>query len=361
VTARTGWSRASVALTAIAALIVLVASCGVAVSGSPPSAASRSAGQSGGTDSARPPAAGSQDSVATPAQSPAGPPYPVGVREITVDDHARQIETASDVSSRVLPTVVRYPAMSGHAGQDNWDASAAPGAFPLVVFAPGYLQCGSAYAPLLRSWANAGFVVAEVRFPLTDCHTTSPDEADIINQPFDVSAVISQLLADSADPASPLHGLIDPHQVAVAGHSDGGDTAAAVADNTCCRDGRVRAAIVLAGAELSSFGGSYFPAASPPTLFVQGTGDTVNLPADTKQLYDGDRAGAKALLWVDGASHLSPYEGNGPAEQLVAKVTTDFLQMTLLGSSPAGRSMIQNGNVTGSSTLTTSGMPSAAG
>jgi predicted dienelactone hydrolase len=112
-----------------------------------------------------------------------------------------------------------------------------PGAFPLVVFAPGYLQCGSAYAPLPRSWTQAGFVVAEVRFPLTDCHTASPDEADII----------SQLLADSANPANPLHDLIDPHQVAVAGHSDGGDTAAA-ADNTCCRDNRVSAAIVLAGA-----------------------------------------------------------------------------------------------------------------
>jgi pimeloyl-ACP methyl ester carboxylesterase len=359
VTARTGWSRASAALTAIAALIVLVASCSVAVSGSSTPGGSRSAGRSGG--SARPSAAGSQDSAATPTQAPAGPPYPVGAREITIDDNARQIETAGHVSSRVVPTVVRYPAMSGHAGQDNWGVSAAPGAFPLVVFAPGYLQCGSAYAPLLRSWTQAGFVVAEVRFPLTGCHTASPDEADIINQPFDVSAVISQLLADSADPASPLHDLIDPHQVAVAGHSDGGDTTAAVADNTCCQDNRVSAAIVLAGAELSSFGGSYFPPGSPPTLFVQGTGDTMNLPADTKQLYEGDKEGAKALLWVDGASHLSPYEGNGPAEQLVAKVTTDFLQMTLLGLGSAAGSMVRDGNVTGRSTLTTSGMPSAAG
>jgi pimeloyl-ACP methyl ester carboxylesterase len=362
VTARTGWSRGSAAVTAVAALIVLVVSCGVAGSGSPSPGASRSR-NTGSTGSARPPGAGSQDSVATPTQmpSPAGPPYAVGAREISVDDHARQIETAGHVSARIIPAVVRYPTMRGHTGQDNWGASAAPGAFPLVVFAPGYLLCGSAYAPLLRSWTQAGFVVAEVRFPLTDCHTASPDEADIINQPFDVSAVISQLLADSADPASPLHDLIDPNQVAVAGHSDGGDTTAAVADNTCCRDNRVSAAIVLAGAELSSFGGSYFPPGSPPTLFVQGTGDTVNLPADTRQLYEGDKEGAKALLWVDGASHLSPYEGNGPAEQLVAKVTTDFLQMTLLGSGSAAGSMVRDGNVTGRSTLTTSGIPSAAG
>ncbi len=346
-TARTDWSRARAALTTIVALVslvTLVTSCSVAASGSPhPDASTASVG---------PLVARSQASAATPTQSPAGPPYPVGAREITVDNHAR---------SRVLPTLVRYPAMTGHADQDNWGASAAPGAFPLVVFAPGYLQCGSAYAPLLRSWTQAGFVVAEVSFPLTDCHTSSPDEADIINQPSDVGAVISQLLADSGDPASPLHGLIDPHRVAVAGHSDGGDTVAAAADNTCCRDDRVSAAIVLAGAELSSFGGTYFPPGSPPTLFVQGTGDTVNLPPDTKQLYNGDRAGAKALLWVDGANHLSPYEGNGPAEQLVAKVTTDFLEMTLRGSGPAGQSMVRDGNVTGRSTLTTSGMPSAAG
>ena len=358
-TARTGWSRGSAAVTAVAALIVLVVSCGVAGSGSPSPGASRSR-NTGSTGSARPPGAGSQPSVAT-MPSPAGPPYAVGAREISVDDHARQVETAGHVSARIIPAVVRYPTMRGHTGQDNWGASAAPGAFPLVVFAPGYLQCGSAYAPLLRSWTAAGFVVAEVRFPLMDCHTAKPDESDIVNQPFDVSTVISQLLADSADPASSLHGLIDPHQVAVAGHSDGGDTTAAVADNTCCRDQRVSAAIVLAGAELSSYGGSYFAAGSPPTLFVQGTGDTVNLPAESQQLYDGDRAGAKALLWVDGAGHLSPYEGSGPAEQLVAKVTTDFLRMTLLASGSAGRSMVGDGNVTGRSTLRTSGMPSAAG
>ncbi len=356
---KTGWSSASAAVTAVAALIVLVASCGVGSRPPSPDAG----GRSGTPGSTRPHGTGSQQPTATPtrAPSPSGPPYPVGVRDITVDDHSRQVETAGHVSARVLPTVVRYPAASGAAGRDNWDAPAASGAFPLVVFAPGYLQCGSAYAPLLRSWTAAGFVVAEVRFPLTDCHTASPDEADIVNQPFDVSAVISQLLADNADAGSPLRGLIDPHRVAAAGHSDGGDTTAAVADNTCCRDSRITAAIVLAGAELSSFGGSYFPAGSPPTLFVQGTADTVNLPADTRQLYHGDRAGTKALLEVDGASHLSPYEGDGPAEQLVARVSTDFLRMTLLGSGAAAGSMVRNGDVPGRSALTTSGMPAAAG
>ena len=359
--ARTGWNRASAAVTASAALIVMLASCSVVGSQSPSPSASGRTGHHGSAVSAPPHLPGSQPAAA-PTQTPSRsrPSYPVGVREITVDEGSRETGTAGRVGAQVVPTLVRYPAMTGHAGRDNQDASAASGRFPLVVFGPGYLQCGSAYAPLLRSWAAAGFVVAEVTFPLTSCHTADPDEADIVNQPFDVTAVISRLLADSADPGSPLHGLINPGQVAVAGHSDGADTAAAVADNTCCRDPRLRAAIILAGAELSSLGGTYFPVGSVPTLFVQGTGDTVNVPADTSQLYDGDRAAAKALLWLDGASHLSPYEGDGPAEQLVAKVTTDFLRMTLLGSGPAARSMVRDGGVPGRSTLTTSGLPSAA-
>lgn len=318
----------------------------------------------GGVDSAAShpvsPVSPTRSSVAsTPPAVASGPPYLIGVRQLTVTEPTQQVKIAGQVTERVIPTVVRYPARTGVAGTDNPNALPAPGAFPLVVFAPGYLQCGSAYESLLRSWTAAGFVVAEVRFPLTNCHVADPNESDILNQPFDVSSVISQLLADSADPGSPLYGLIDPQRVAVAGHSDGGDTAAAVAFDTCCRDGQVSAAVILAGAELPSFGGSYFPKGSVPALFVQGTDDKVNVPADTQKLYNDDHTGAKALLWLDGAGHFPPYEGDDPTEQIVARVTTDFLRMTLLGSGQAGVSMVKDGNVSGQSTLTTAHMPSA--
>lgn len=358
VASSTGWSRAAAAVTAVASLLMLVVSCAGAVHGSPsPDTSSHPAADRHSTSAqAAPGSAASRPAPSTGPASPkpAGPPYAVGVRDFSVAERSRQVEIGGHVSDRVIPVVVRYPARSGQAGHDSPGAPPAAGAFPLVVFAPGYLQCGSAYAPLLRSWTAAGFVVAEVRFPLTDCTTPDPNEADIVHQPADVSSVIAWLLGASA--GYPLHGLIDPHRVAIAGHSDGGDTVAAAAFNTCCRDSRVAAAVVLAGAGLSSFGGSYFPRGSPPVLFVQGTADTINPPADTQQLYQDDQAGPKGLLSIDGAGHLSPYEGDGPAEQLVARLTTDFLRMTLLGSRTAAQSLAREGTITGQSALTTSGL-----
>jgi hypothetical protein len=59
----------------------------------------------------------------------------------------------------LLPTLVRYPADPGTAPQAGTPAA---GPFPLVVFAPGYLQCGGYYSHLLNSWASAGYVGAAV-------------------------------------------------------------------------------------------------------------------------------------------------------------------------------------------------------
>ena len=44
----------------------------------------------------------------------------------------------------------------------------------------------------------------------------------------------------------------------IAGQSDGGDVSLATADNTCCYDPAIKAVAVFSGAELSSFGGTYF-------------------------------------------------------------------------------------------------------
>ena len=125
----------------------------------------------------------------------------------------------------------------------------------------------------------AGYVVAAVEFPRTNCHVAHPDEGDLVNQPADVASVIRRLLAVSTRSHDVLTGLVNPVKIAVAGHSDGGDTVAALAGNTCCLDRRVKAAIVLAGAEWPPLPGAYFAAAAPPILFVQGTADTWNPPA----------------------------------------------------------------------------------
>jgi pimeloyl-ACP methyl ester carboxylesterase len=151
-----------------------------------------------------------------------------------------------------------------------------------------------------------GFVVAAVDFPRTNCHLAGPDESDLVNQPADVAYVIGRMLAASTGPRGFLAGLVDPGKVAVAGHSDGGDTVAALAANTCCQDPAVSAAIVLAGAEWRPMAGSYFTRATPPILFVQGDADNINPPAASIVMYRHDTTGPRFYLDLFGAGTCRP-------------------------------------------------------
>ncbi len=302
----------------------------------------------------RPPGAGRSPSGRTGRPTPPPRPrrpavgqaghYRVAERSLVLVDRSRPA-----LGLRRLPVLVRYPVVPPAlvaAGK------VAAGPFPLVVFAPGYLQCRSSYAALLSGWASAGYVVAAVQFPRTHCHVIAPDEADLSNQPADVSFVITRLLARSAQPGGTLGGLIDPARIAVSGHSDGGDTAAAVAANTCCLDKRVRAAMILSGAEWPPLGGRYFPRGTPPMLFVQGTDDTWNPPPASVQLYDSDRSGVRYYLELFGADHFAPYEGHARPEPLVARVTLAFLNAYLAGQRDQVAAMRAAGNVRGVAALT---------
>jgi fermentation-respiration switch protein FrsA (DUF1100 family) len=163
--------------------------------------------------------------------------------------------------------------------------------------------------------------------------------------------VISRLVAAGNRPHGPLTGLVDPARIAVAGHSDGGDTVAALAAGSCCRDRAVRAAIVLAGAEWPQLGGVYFGKGTPPVLFVQGSADAINPPSDSLAMYRADASGPRFYLDLPGAGHLVPYEGRRPPEPLVARVTVDFLDRYLAGQRAAAAAMRRAGRVPGRAVL----------
>ena len=132
-------------------------------------------------------------------------------------------------------------------------AAEGSGPWPLLVFGHGFATTPFRYRRLLRSWAAAGYLVAAPVFPLENANAPGgPDESDIVNQPRDMSFVITRLLAASASAQSPLHGLVDRKRIAVAGQSDGGETAFATAYERPWHDRRVRAALILSGAELAS-------------------------------------------------------------------------------------------------------------
>jgi predicted dienelactone hydrolase len=250
-------------------------------------------------------------------------PHAVTDRVLDLSDDSRSTDptpasAGSDATpGRALPTHLFYPADGD-------------GPFPVVVFSHGFSSTPESYWALLESWAAAGFVVAAPTFPLTS-RGSALVRADVLDQPADVSFVLTQVLA-LGSAAGDLAGRIDTAHVAVAGHSAGAMTSLGVL-GTCCRDPRVTAAVVLSGT-LAAFGPTI---ATPgvPTLFVHGTADDVLPLADGQAAYAAAPA-AKAFVELPGGTHSAPYDdGADPHAAAVRALTTDFLRWTLDGDAQA--------------------------
>lgn len=252
--------------------------------------------------------------VLAPAAVSAPPGFHVRTFEFV--DHSRTIRLPSGRRvPRTVETVVRFPTASG--------------AYPLVVFGHGFGLTPAAYARLLDAWADAGYVVAAPAFPLGKANAPGgPNESDIVNQPRDMSFVITRLLALDTQPNGVLDGRIDPSHIAVAGHSDGAVTALAVAYDRRFVDPRVRAAIVLAGATFPWMG--TLLRKGPPLLAMQGTADPINPPSATSS-YFALAGRPKFLVWLLGASHRPPFTDEEPQLGVVERATIGFLDHFLKG------------------------------
>jgi hypothetical protein len=278
--------------------------------------------------------------------------FQVALRDMTFTEPGHTSASGESVGPRTLLTEIRFPASLGSAGHQP-----VRGPFPLLLFGPGFQQCGGPYRDLLSSWATAGYVVVTVDFPRTDCTAAATaDEADVVNQPADMSYVLTQLLALSGQPAGPLAGLVNREQVGASGQSDGGDTVAALAANTCCTDSRPRAVAVLSGAEWSPMPGRYFARSPVPMLFVQGSADVINPPWTSVQLYESD-SGTRYYLDLFGATHTGPYWGTSQVEQVVARVTLAFFDRYVLGQPQAQATMTADGEAPGVATLASGSQP----
>jgi dienelactone hydrolase len=229
-------------------------------------------------------------------------------------------------------TVVRYP-RNGR------------GPFPLIVFGHGFAVTPAYYFRLLRAWAQAGFVVAAPVFPLENQHAPGgPNESDLVNEPRDMSVVITRMLAASASRSGPLAGLINPAKIAVSGQSDGAMAALGVGYDRAYRDPRIKAAVILSGAEFSGQSQRYFPPGSPPLLASQGTADTSNEAKYTYRYFAAARR-PKVLLQLLGAPHLPPYTYEQPQLSIVERVSTDFLDHYLNATPGSLGRMMAAGNV----------------
>lgn len=237
---------------------------------------------------------------------------PVELRVLHLVDTSRTIRLPDGHHvARPVTTFVRFPT----SGRRPW---------PLIVFGHGFAATPGIYAKLLDAWARAGYVVAAPLFPLGNAHAPGgPNESDIVNQPRDMSFVISRLLEASASRTGVFSGLIDPARIAVAGQSDGGVTAFAAAYDPDYRDRRIDAVVILSAAPVL---GAWFrfPHPGPPLIVTQGTADTIN-PASHTYAFYAAAPRPKFMLTLRGAEHVPPYTTEEPQLGIVASVTTAFL------------------------------------
>jgi predicted dienelactone hydrolase len=245
--------------------------------------------------------------------------------------------------SRTVVTTIYYPAATAPTAATP-TPPAAPGPFPLIVFAHGFAIDAAAYAPLLDDLAAGGFVVAAPDFPGTS--TASPGGAirsDALEQPPDISFVITSMINLSTTPG-PLFNAVDPAAVGDSGQSDGGVTAAAAAYNTCCIDPRIKASSILTGGAFG-FDGQWFPPGTPPVLFVHATADEVNPYGASTSMF-AQAQSPKYLLTIDGGSHLEVYV-DPPWEHHVASTMIAFFDLYLKGDQSAATRLTTEGNQPG--------------
>ena len=223
-----------------------------------------------------------------------------------------------------------------------WQTEAGPPA-PLVLLAHGWGGLPEKFDAFARALAAAGFVVAAPAFPLTNENAPGGHERglrDAVSQPADLSFLVTQMLLAATVPGDPLTNRIAASQLAVLGHSLGGDTTIALTRKDCCRDSRFAAVILVAAPKF--FADNAFPgsisATGPPTMILQGTAD-MTVPYDTAPTLFALFDPPKFLVGITGAGHSDALESQLEpairARQVAERATIAFLNAQFRGAASA--------------------------
>jgi dienelactone hydrolase len=269
--------------------------------------------------------------------------YAVGLRVLELEDRSRatpadpkgQTPVAAS-RTRALPTDVYYPAAGAPADPESRvavpDAPAADGRFPLILFSHGSPGDPVGYASLLERWAAEGYVVVAPTYPVSSSSgPTKVTARDQREQVRDARFVLDRVLALDRRPVARggLDGLLRRKRIAAAGHSMGGLTTLALVSD-CCRDRRVKAAVVLAGVAENGDGGPGIRDPAGPILFAHATLDFAVPYRESERTFAA--AGRPKYLLeirfpIGGVlAHLIPFaSGLGQISTSVAGVVDDFL------------------------------------
>jgi dienelactone hydrolase len=294
--------------TLLAALTVVLAACGGPAGND---------GSTGGTTASI--SAETTSKEAAPSDAGPSDPLEVDVSTETFVDTSRPTAAGTETSARderSLVTRIAHPTSGGP--------------YPLIVLSHGLTGHPDEYADTVPMWASDGFVVVSPTFPLTNREVPGAfgNLSDVANQPGDISFVIDQILEVNADPANPLHGLVDPDAIGVVGHSLGGATTWAISFNTATHDPRVDSAVIFAGLTLPMPEGEFTFDSGLPLLVLHGDKDDVPLDSDLAAYEQA--VPPKWFVTLHGADHVPPFtDDRSPYDELVTQTVLDFWHGTL--------------------------------
>lgn len=230
---------------------------------------------------------------------------------------------------RSLPTDLYLPAATAKA--------------PLIVFAHGYDGDPSKFRELFTYWADAGFAVAAPRFPITATGATDGGvgvgrSVDFLEQPADLSFVLNQLLTGE------YAERLDARRIGAAGLSLGGVTTWAWVSNTCCRDERPRAAIIMDGNQFAFPDGTYVDN-EIPVLVYHADRDPALPFENSRAAYDAMVA-PKFFVTIFGVVHSQPFE-DSPAvsDTMVKESSTEFWRAYLRDDAGARSKIVATATV----------------
>jgi predicted dienelactone hydrolase len=196
---------------------------------------------------------------------------------------------------------------------------------PLIVLAHGYNGHPRKFSELAEHWAEAGYVVAVPRFPVTNDDFPERDAAfdsarigDLAAQADDVVFVIDALRAASADSTSAVAGRIDPDRLGLYGMSIGALTVWAASARDALA-GEVDALVQSDGAhpgDAASLADAGFP-----VLIAHSDSDPI-FPAEARLREFGELPTPKFLLVLHGAVHAAVAENTPTAADEPYRIAT---------------------------------------